>query len=285
MEQWEYTDNGARLEECSLQAYGKYGYVPGYGLTLSTLGLFEIFSRFLNTHIPDDVLRLNKPVQTIFWGQESSRHQPQQEQPHVQQPQFQQARAEDHKFVDDGSAGDDVSGEMSAERITESFHSSDSISMSDNCEDSTSSNSSFETFSSSSHTDGGSQEREGVPSGHTEKGEKVGVKVVCKDGEVVWADHVIVTVSMGVLKRDAATLFHPALPEQQRLAVERMGFGTVAKVFLLWDRPLEEAGVLEASVEGVQMLWLEGGDNQAALPRPSADKTARTTKVSGYSLL
>lgn len=67
MEQWEYTDNGARLEDCSLQAYGKYGYVPGYGLTLSSSGLADIFHTYVHQHLAEDTIQLNKPVKTIFW--------------------------------------------------------------------------------------------------------------------------------------------------------------------------------------------------------------------------
>ncbi|KAG8337821.1 hypothetical protein J6590_015491 [Homalodisca vitripennis] len=60
------------------------------------------------------------------------------------------------------------------------------------------------------------------------------VEVTCADGSTYLADHVIVTVSLGVLKKHAADMFHPALPEDKSAAIETLGFGCVAKVFILF---------------------------------------------------
>ena len=68
MEQWEYTDNGARLEDISLSAYGKYAYLPGYGLTLSKSGLADVFIRYLRESGAENKLILNTPVAHIYWG-------------------------------------------------------------------------------------------------------------------------------------------------------------------------------------------------------------------------
>ncbi|KAH0735770.1 hypothetical protein KY285_011477 [Solanum tuberosum] len=61
------------------------------------------------------------------------------------------------------------------------------------------------------------------------------VKLQFSDGSVMYADHVIVTVSLGVLKqgiREDSSLFSPSLPKFKTEAISRLGFGVVDKVFL-----------------------------------------------------
>lgn len=61
------------------------------------------------------------------------------------------------------------------------------------------------------------------------------VKLHFSDGSVMYADHVIVTVSLGVLKqgiREDSSLFSPPLPKFKTEAISRLGFGVVDKVFL-----------------------------------------------------
>lgn len=59
-----------------------------------------------------------------------------------------------------------------------------------------------------------------------------GVLVACDDGVDIQADHVIVTVSLGVLKEIHSNLFEPKLTEIKTQAIETIGFGTVDKIFL-----------------------------------------------------
>ncbi|XP_077216682.1 polyamine oxidase 5 [Tasmannia lanceolata] len=61
------------------------------------------------------------------------------------------------------------------------------------------------------------------------------VKLHFDDGSVMVADHVIVTVSLGVLKagiRKESSIFSPQLPSFKTEAISRLGFGVVNKVFL-----------------------------------------------------
>lgn len=46
------------------------------------------------------------------------------------------------------------------------------------------------------------------------------VTVECSDGSSYTADHAIVTVGLGVLKKSAQSMFHPALPPQKLNAVK-----------------------------------------------------------------
>ncbi|XP_076449476.1 spermine oxidase-like [Babylonia areolata] len=235
MEQWEYTDNAARLQDVSLHSYGKYGYIQGYGLTVTCSGLEEVFRVFLQDSVPRDCLLLNTPVSTIMWAQPPPGPTPPPGSPDggPAQQGHPQERQENGRGVtrDIGSA--DRGPTSSPQDLTE-------------------------TRDLQRHQQG--------PHGARP------VRVVCHDGREFCADHVIVTCSMGCLKREEA-MFQPPLPDEVRRAVRQMGFGVVAKVFLLWDR-LDQ--VLEPGVEGVQFLWLDSRH-----PVPRADTTARKTQNGG----
>ncbi|XP_057787661.1 probable polyamine oxidase 5 [Salvia miltiorrhiza] len=61
------------------------------------------------------------------------------------------------------------------------------------------------------------------------------VKLHFGDGSTLSADHVIVTVSLGVLKRgigEDRSMFDPPLPSPKIRAIKRLGFGVVDKVFV-----------------------------------------------------
>ncbi|XP_055846030.1 spermine oxidase-like [Episyrphus balteatus] len=93
------------------------------------------------------------------------------------------------------------------------------------------------------------------------------IQVQCKDGEIFEADHVIVTVSLGVLKDKHSTLFHPKLPVEKIRAIETMGIGTVNKIFLefstqFWPNNWNGFSTLWreedlAEIRGTNRAWLE----------------------------
>ncbi|KAL8471368.1 hypothetical protein ACS0TY_028863 [Phlomoides rotata] len=58
------------------------------------------------------------------------------------------------------------------------------------------------------------------------------VELHFSDGSCLSADHVIVTVSLGVLKHGASSMFEPPLPSSKIGAISRLGFGVLNKVFL-----------------------------------------------------
>ncbi|XP_063699003.1 spermine oxidase [Culicoides brevitarsis] len=76
------------------------------------------------------------------------------------------------------------------------------------------------------------------------------VKVLCENGKKYYADHVIVTTPLGVLKEHGKTMFVPELPQFKMEAIERLNFGTVDKIYLEYDRPF-----LNPSITEVMLLW------------------------------
>lgn len=60
------------------------------------------------------------------------------------------------------------------------------------------------------------------------------VDVLCEDGVHYYADHVIVTSSLGFLKSHYHTFFTPCLPLKKQTAIEALGFSIVDKIHLLF---------------------------------------------------
>ncbi|KAJ8681712.1 hypothetical protein QAD02_017504 [Eretmocerus hayati] len=61
--------------------------------------------------------------------------------------------------------------------------------------------------------------------------------VATTDARIFEADHVIVTVPLGVLKERHRNFFIPPLPNNKTRAIEALGYGNVAKVYLLFNKP------------------------------------------------
>ncbi|XP_003964196.2 peroxisomal N(1)-acetyl-spermine/spermidine oxidase [Takifugu rubripes] len=83
----------------------------------------------------------------------------------------------------------------------------------------------------------------------TEKKENP-VTIECDDGEMIEADHVIVTVPLGFLKKHHQTLFSPPLPLHKLHSIQRLGFGTNNKIFVEFD-----SAWWDAECEVIIPLW------------------------------
>ena len=83
---------------------------------------------------------------------------------------------------------------------------------------------------------------------------RVGQKVLVKTNDelITEADHVIVTVSLGVLKERHEKLFTPLLPEYKVKAIKGLSLGTVDKLFLEFDKPF-----WDESWTGLKIIWTE----------------------------
>ncbi|CAM4718002.1 unnamed protein product [Leuciscus chuanchicus] len=110
------------------------------------------------------------------------------------------------------------------------------------------------------------------PTAHTEAAsdEKVRqypVCIVCENGEEILADHVIVTISLGCLKAQASSLFIPCLPCKKMEVIDKLCFGSIAKIFLEYEEAFweNEVGTISliyeddtpASVSTNKMQWLK----------------------------
>jgi lysine-specific histone demethylase 1 len=60
--------------------------------------------------------------------------------------------------------------------------------------------------------------------------------IKCQDGESFTADHVVFSGSLGVLKQQNIN-FQPPLPDWKRGAIDRLGFGVMNKVILVFEEP------------------------------------------------
>ncbi|XP_030628392.1 peroxisomal N(1)-acetyl-spermine/spermidine oxidase [Chanos chanos] len=103
------------------------------------------------------------------------------------------------------------------------------------------------------------------------------VVVECEDGETFPADHVIITISLGYLKKHHQTLLSPPLPLHKVHSIQRMGFGTNNKIFLEFEQPF-----WEEDCEAIFLVW----DDEVGLTDVVADvKTSWARKLFGFTVL
>lgn len=69
------------------------------------------------------------------------------------------------------------------------------------------------------------------------KNSTTAIRIECEDGSGYDADHLICTVSLGVLKERHLSLFDPILPLKKIDSIETLTFGVVNKILLEFDRP------------------------------------------------
>ncbi|XP_020786161.1 spermine oxidase isoform X1 [Boleophthalmus pectinirostris] len=76
------------------------------------------------------------------------------------------------------------------------------------------------------------------------------ISVECEDEEWIPADHVIITASLGVLKKNHESMFSPPLPEDKVLAIEKLGISTTNKIFLEYAEPF-----WSPECNSIQFVW------------------------------
>uniref|UniRef100_A0A3P9QDK9 Polyamine oxidase n=1 Tax=Poecilia reticulata TaxID=8081 RepID=A0A3P9QDK9_POERE len=169
--------NGSHsLDEVGLGAFGQYKTFPGLDCTFP--GGYEGLIANLMSELPDDIVRYNRPVQSVFW----------------------------------------------------------------------------------SNTD-----------------KQSSVIVECEDGERMNADHVIVTVPLGYLKKHHTRLFRPPLPLHKLHSIQRLGFGTNNKIFVEFDEPW-----WDADCDVIQLVW---EDEDTLVDQVSDLKSSWIKKLFGFTVL
>ncbi|XP_026209571.1 peroxisomal N(1)-acetyl-spermine/spermidine oxidase-like isoform X2 [Anabas testudineus] len=81
------------------------------------------------------------------------------------------------------------------------------------------------------------------------------VTVECDDGERIAADHVIVTVPLGYLKKHHSTLFSPPLPAHKLHSIQKLGFGTCNKIYVEFETPW-----WDADCDVIYLVWEDEED-------------------------
>ncbi|KAI1894289.1 hypothetical protein AGOR_G00114290 [Albula goreensis] len=103
------------------------------------------------------------------------------------------------------------------------------------------------------------------------------VLVECENGESFPADHVILTVPLGYLKRHQATLLSPPLPLPKVHSIQRMGFGTNNKIFVEFEQPF-----WDPDCESIYFVWEDEADLVDVVPDL---QTSWIKKLFGFTVL
>ena len=80
--------------------------------------------------------------------------------------------------------------------------------------------------------------------------------MILQDGSVLQADKIVFSGSLGVLKSGIVD-FDPPLPFEKQKAIEKIGFGTLGKIFIEFDQPW----VAEDWVTGFGFMFKENDVN------------------------
>ncbi|CAK1555117.1 unnamed protein product [Leptosia nina] len=105
------------------------------------------------------------------------------------------------------------------------------------------------------------------------------IEVFSENGEIYYANYVICTIPLGVLKEHAATLFEPQLPQYKMESIERLLFSAVDKIYLEYERPF-----LNPDITEIMLLW-DNSSSQESMADSWYKKIYSFTKVSETLLL
>ena len=268
-------DSAATVEDLSVLGTCRYVYERGNGVQETQSGLWDVFQRLLYDSVPQHRVHVNKAVKSVHWA---SGH-------------------DDAVTVSPGINNNVEEGLQKMQGLSQitSQVSGHSYRQEPNRELSEYENSSQSAERNSEEQDGDSVKMtpsKFSPSSRDFVQSDFRVAINCEDGDVLFADHVIVTSSVGFLK-EHSEFFVPSLPKTHIDAIRSIGFGNVAKVFLMWDLDDKTArdasgqksdadGVSEwrrrmlgSDVEGVVLLWPEG-----VQPTVKSAKSSLRTSVS-----
>ncbi|XP_076449085.1 spermine oxidase-like [Babylonia areolata] len=223
LETWECQDSGGTVDQLSLPGSGQYVFCPGHGTKETTGGIAEVFNHLLRDSVPPEHVRLNKVVKKIHWSAD------------VILPADEEVSAGTTPSDDDLDRCSLPDGRQ---------HSTDSLTVdpqrdaraaegrhSDTLHPHPAEEHTDQTVSSNCQTSHRNPKDDYISE---RTASDYAVRIECEDGDIFYADHVIVTASMGVLKENPQ-LFVPPLPDRYRDAISSFGFGAITKAFLFWE--------------------------------------------------
>ncbi|XP_035275357.1 spermine oxidase [Anguilla anguilla] len=112
-------------------------------------------------------------------------------------------------------------------------------------------------------------DRRAAPLGHP-------IQVECEDREFIPADHVVVTASLGVLKKSHESLFSPGLPEDKVQSIQKLGISTTDKIFLEFAEPF-----WSPECNSIQFVW----EDEAQLEQPAYPEELWYRKICSFDVL
>ena len=77
-----------------------------------------------------------------------------------------------------------------------------------------------------------------------------------KKGTIFFSEYVICTFPLGCLKENHKTMFHPPLPISKQESIEKLGFGTVDKLFIHFNGKIFPDDLFNS----LQVLWVSNMD-------------------------
>ncbi|XP_078711569.1 peroxisomal N(1)-acetyl-spermine/spermidine oxidase [Lampetra fluviatilis] len=103
------------------------------------------------------------------------------------------------------------------------------------------------------------------------------VCVECEGGDKLYADHVLVTIPLGYLKKHHTMLFKPQLPAEKVRAVQKLGFCTNNKIFMEFEKPF-----WNPSCKLIELVW---PDESPFKKRKEAFRAEWQRKIFGIQVL
>lgn len=82
--------------------------------------------------------------------------------------------------------------------------------------------------------------------------------IQCRDGSAYGTNNLICTFSVGFLKENHLQLFQPPLPIEHQNVIDKIGFGTINKIFLHFEHRW-----WDEEWKGLQMLWEKDHDDHS----------------------
>lgn len=107
------------------------------------------------------------------------------------------------------------------------------------------------------------------------------VEVFCENGLSFKGHHLVVTIPLGVLKREAKNLFEPKLPQYKLDCIDSLGFDAVDKIFLEYSQPLS----LYIKNDFNELLCIWDDDNEGTVEDNWFKKIYSISKITNHCLL